>query len=145
LDAVGLAALAKSSGSKGIHICVPLQRRHDFEQVRAPAVAIAAMGAEEAPDLVTMEFKQAERGGRVFLDVGRNAPGAHVASVYSPRARAGGTVSFPVPWDQLESVSPQDFTIRTVPGLIDRGGDLWADLMPPPQRLPRSIGQARQP
>jgi bifunctional non-homologous end joining protein LigD len=143
LAGIGLTALTKTSGAKGIHVFVPLQRRHDFDRVRASAVAIAAMVVDQAPDLVTMEFKKAERGGRVFLDVGRNAPGAHVASVYSPRARSGAPASFPIPWGELTSARPGDFTIRSAPGVVERRGDLWADLMPAPQRLPSSLGRSR--
>ena len=80
-----------------------------------------------------MLFRSEDRGGKVFLDSTR-AGGATVAAAYSPRIRPGTPVSFPVAWDQLEQVSPADFTVRTAAGLIT-GGDPWAELMPPPQPL----------
>src|SRR5205814_6288720 len=129
---------ATTSGAKGVHVYVPLQRRHDYREVDRAAHAIAALAVEAEPDLITTEFRKKERGDRVFLDATRIGPGKHVVAAYSPRARAGGTVSFPVEWKDLERVAPQDFTIRNVPRLIgDR--DPWRDLMPGPQRLPREL------
>jgi DNA ligase D len=135
----GLQAVAKTSGSKGIHVWAPLQRRYDYRTVRRAADRLATRLAAEAGDEVTTEFLKAGRGGRVYLDTGRLAPGAHMASVYSPRARPGAPVSFPVPWDELSRVAPLDFTIATVPDLVRRGGDPWKALMPPPQRLPEDL------
>jgi bifunctional non-homologous end joining protein LigD len=139
LREAGLDGAAKTSGSKGVHIYVPLRRRHTFEEVRNASTRLAERVVAAAPDLVTIAFKKAERGGRVFLDTTRNAPGAHIAAAYSPRARPGAPVSFPVPWDELDAVSPLDFTIRSAPWLVTERGDLWASLMPPPQALPRSL------
>jgi DNA ligase D len=138
LDEMGLQALPKTSGGKGVHIVVPLERRHDWGIVRAAAERIGAMVAERIPEEATTEFRIEKREGRVYLDPGRNAPGAHVASVYSPRARPGAPVSFPVPWDRLEKVSPADFTIRNVPKLVG-SGDPWREQLPSPQRLPAKL------
>ena len=135
----GLDGLPKTSGSKGVHVYVPLRRRHGFEQVRTAALRLAEQVALAAPDLVTVAFKKAERGGRVFLDTTRNAPGAHIVAAYSPRARPGAPVSFPVAWSDLERATPKDFTIRTAPGLLLAHGDLWTTAMPDPQSLPRSL------
>ena len=96
------------------------------------------MAAEREPDLVTAEFKRGARGGRVFLDFTRTGMGQHVVAPYSPRARPGGPVSFPVPWEGLEHADPLDFTIRTAPKLLERG-DLWGSLCPDRQSLPRSL------
>ena len=135
----GLQAVAKTSGSKGIHVWAPLQRRYDYRTVRRTAERLAARLEAEAGDEVTTEFSKAARGGRVYLDTGRLAPGAHMASVYSPRARPGAPVSFPVPWEDLARVTPLDFTIASVPELVRREGDRWKDLMPAPQRLPEDL------
>ena len=89
------------------------------------------------PDLATTAFVREERGGRVFLDSTR-AGGATVVAAYSPRARPGVPVSYPVAWDDLDCIRPADFTVRTVPALIG-DGDPWADAMPPPQRLPTDL------
>jgi bifunctional non-homologous end joining protein LigD len=138
LDDIGLEGLPKTSGGKGIHVYVPLGRRDGYPAVRSAAVAIGQRVEERIPDEATSEFLKAKRGGRVFLDPGRNAPGAHVAAPYSPRARPGATVSFPVPWDELDRVKPGDFTIRNVPGLLAKE-DPWRTLMPRPQTLPREL------
>ena len=88
-------------------------------------------------ELATTAFVVEERHGKVFVDSTR-AGGATVITAYSPRIRPGVPVSFPVGWDDLEAVSPRDFTLRTAPGLLgDR--DAWADLMPEPQTLPADL------
>jgi DNA ligase D len=138
LDEVGLEGLPKTSGGKGVHVYVPLQRRYDYPVVRSAALAIGQRVEERIPDEATAEFRIAKREGRVYLDPGRNAPGAHVVSVYSPRARPGATVSFPVPWKDLERIKPGDFNIRSVPGLLAKE-DRWKKLMPKPQALPRNL------
>jgi bifunctional non-homologous end joining protein LigD len=131
----GLDGLPKTSGAKGIHVYVPLQRRHHYGEVRAAAAALSHLVEERVPELTTTEFHIAERGGRLFLDAGRNAPGAHVVAPYSPRARPGAPVSFPVEWKDLARVHPGDFTIKNVPDLLSKHGDLWKKLMPGPQSL----------
>jgi bifunctional non-homologous end joining protein LigD len=138
LERNGMESAAKTSGAKGVHLYVPLQRRHGYGEVARAAFALAAHAAEMEPDLITIEFRKKERGDRVFLDATRIGPGKHVVAAYSPRARPGGTVSFPVPWKDLERVAPQDFTIRNVPKLIG-DGDPWQDLMPAPQRLRQDL------
>ncbi|CAN5339440.1 ATP-dependent DNA ligase [soil metagenome] len=136
LAGLRLSAIPKTSGAKGVHVCVPIQRRYDYRRVRSTSVRIAERIEEAAPQLATTEFKKAERGARVLVDVARNAFGAHTATVYSPRPRPEASVSFPVPWEELGAVRPEDFTIRTVPALLGRSGDRWRDLMPRPQALP---------
>jgi bifunctional non-homologous end joining protein LigD len=138
LDEIGLEGIPKTSGGKGVHVYVPLGRRYGYPAVRSAAVAIGQRVEERIPEEATSEFLKAKRGGRVFLDPGRNAPGAHVAAPYSPRARPGATVSFPVTWKNLEAVKPGDFTIRNVPGLLAKK-DPWKTLMPRAQTLPREL------
>ena len=135
----GLQGCAKTSGAKGVHVYVPLQRRHDYREADRAAHEIARQAAETEPDLITVEFRKADRGDRVFLDATRIGPGKHVVAAYSPRARPGATVSFPVPWNRLESVDPREFTIRTVPKLLEGGKDPWRALMPAAQRLPSAL------
>ena len=99
--------------------------------VAAATRAIAARAERLDPELTTTAFVVEERGGKVFLDSTR-AGGATLVAAYCPRVRAGVPVSFPVPWDDLENVSPADFTIATVPRLLG-DADPWTTLMPPPQ------------
>src|SRR6185503_12121675 len=88
-------------------------------------------------ELGTTAFIREDRGGKVFLDSTR-AGGATVVAAYSPRARPGVPVSFPVPWDDLDSVAPGDFTIHTA-GRTIAEGDPWATLMPEAQRVPADL------
>ena len=127
----GLAGAVKTSGAKGVHVYVPIDA--DAESAAAATRGIAARAERLDPDLATTAFIKDDREGKVFLDSTR-AHGATVVACYSPRARPGVTVSFPVGWDDLDSVTPADFTVKTAPGLLG-GRDLWADQMPAPQAL----------
>jgi DNA ligase D-like protein (predicted polymerase) len=134
LDDVGLAAAVKTSGSKGVHVVVPVAEGVSPPDAAAATRALAARAARLDPALVTTEYLLADRQGRIYLDPTRSG-GASLAVVYGPRARPGLPVSFPVAWADLDGVDPQDFTVRTVPGLLgDR--DPWAELLPAPQQLP---------
>jgi DNA primase len=136
LTELGLEGVAKTSGSKGVHVFVPIQA-HGIEDVAAATRAIAARAERIDPDLATTAFIREDRGDKVFLDSTR-AGGATVASVYSPRLRPGVPVSFPVAWSDLESVTPADFTLRTVPGLLG-DCDPWKSAMPKDQKLPDEL------
>ncbi|MFI5953315.1 DNA polymerase domain-containing protein [Cryptosporangium sp. NPDC051539] len=133
LDELGMTGAVKTSGAKGLHIFVPLADGVGHEDVAAAQRALAVRAERLDPELATTAFIREDRGDKVFLDATR-AGGATVVSVYSPRIRPGTPVSFPVPWDDLESVSPRDFTLRNASGLLD-GKDPWADAMPVPQAL----------
>jgi bifunctional non-homologous end joining protein LigD len=139
LEDSGLQGAAKTSGAKGVHVYVPLRRRHSFHAVRAAADWLAERMVDRHPRLATVAFSKAERGGRVLVDVHRNAPSQHTVAPYSPRARPEATVSFPVSWEELDRVRPQDFTVRTVPELLRDGRDPWRDLLPAPQNIPREL------
>jgi DNA ligase D len=136
LDGAGLAGAVKTSGSKGVHIFVPIEPT-PVENVAAATRAIAARAERIAPDATTTAFVRDERDGKVFLDSTR-AGGATVVAAYSPRVRPGTPVSYPVAWNDLASVEPRDFSLRTV---VDRlgGEDPWADLMPAPQSVPADL------
>lgn len=129
----GLDGAVKTSGSKGVHIFVPLEQPAVVEDVAAATRAIAARAERLDPALTTTAFIREDRGGKVFLDSTR-AGGATIASAYSPRVRPGVPVSFPVPWDDLDRVVPDEFTVRSAAPLIT-GENPWARLMPEPQRL----------
>ncbi|MFB9909611.1 DNA polymerase domain-containing protein [Allokutzneria oryzae] len=129
----GLAGAVKTSGSKGVHVFVPVDGRAPVDDVAAATRAIAARAERLDPAVATTAFIVEDRDGKVFLDSTR-AGGATVVSVYSPRVRPGTPVSFPLSWDQLDQVTPAEFTMRTALRLLgDR--DPWAEEMPEPQRL----------
>ncbi len=140
-DDLGLTTLVKTTGGKGLHIVMPIRRHVSSEELRQAATRLTEIVQERRPDLVTAEFRKADRGGRVMLDPSRNSTGATVVAPYSPRAREDATVSFPVLPDELRSIDPGDFTVLTVPDLLDRPGPArWAAAEEEaPQRLPRSL------
>jgi bifunctional non-homologous end joining protein LigD len=133
LAGAGLAGAVKTSGAKGVHVFVPVAAQATSEEVAAATRAIATRAERLDPELATTAFIKEDREGKVFLDSTR-AGGATVAAAYSPRARPGVPVSFPVAWDDLASVTPADFTVHTAPGLL-AGGAPWAGQMPAPQSL----------
>jgi DNA ligase D-like protein (predicted polymerase) len=140
LDDLGLAGAVKTSGSKGLHIYVPVQA--SGEEAAAATRAIATRAARLDPVLATTAFIKEDREGKVFLDSTR-AFGATVAAAYSPRVRPGVPVSFPVRWDDLDSVVPGDFTVHSVMGLLD-GHTAWAGELPAPQVLsPELVEEGR--
>jgi bifunctional non-homologous end joining protein LigD len=140
LAEVGLAGAVKTSGAKGVHVFVPIDTAAPVEDVAAATRAIAVRAERLDPALATTAFIRDDRGGKVFLDSTR-AGGATVAAAYSPRIRPGTPVSFPVAWEQLDQVTPGDFTVHTAARLIG-DGDPWAGQMPAPQQL--SAGQIEE-
>jgi bifunctional non-homologous end joining protein LigD len=135
LTDVGLAGAVKTSGAKGVHVYVPIEASGD--DAAAATRAIAARAERLDPDLATTAFIKDDRAGKVFLDSTR-AHGATVAAAYSPRARPGVPVSFPVRWEDLDAITPADFTVHTVPALVadrDWAGQPWTGQMPRPQTL----------
>jgi len=133
----GLEGVVKTSGAKGAHIFVPIDDETAIDDAAAATRAIAVRAERLDPVLATTAYVREERGGKVFLDSTR-VGGATVVAAYSPRARPGVPVSYPVGWDDLADATPADFTIRTAPGLLG-GRDPWADRMPAPQRLPADL------
>ena len=137
LAEISLAGAVKTSGSKGVHVYVPLDGEPSMVDVASATRAIAERTARLDPTIATTAFMKEDRGGKVFIDATR-VGWASVICAYSPRVRPGTPVSFPVAWDELDAVTPRDFTIRTA---IERLGDRdpWAELMPPPQPLSASL------
>ncbi len=132
LDDAGLASAVKTSGAKGVHVFVPVTSA-TTEEVAAATRALAARAERLDPTIATTAFVREDRAGKVFLDSTR-AGGATVVAAYSPRVRAAAPVSYPLDWDELDDVSPGDFTLHTAVRLL-AGRDRWADLMPEPQQL----------
>jgi bifunctional non-homologous end joining protein LigD len=136
LTDAGLSGAVKTSGSKGLHVYVPIERAA-FVDAAAATRAIAARAARLDPEVATTAFVKADREGKVFVDPTR-VGGATVVAAYSPRVRPGVPVSFPVAWDDLDDIRPMDFTVHTALSLLaDR--DPWRELMPEPQRLPADL------
>ncbi|HMK63865.1 MAG TPA: non-homologous end-joining DNA ligase [Acidimicrobiales bacterium] len=123
LDEHGLAGFPKTSGSRGIHVNVPIEPRWDFTAVRRAALALAREIERRLPDMATSAWWKEQRGQRVFIDYNQNARDRTVASAYSVRANPEGRVSCPLDWDEVSGVEPSDLTIATVPARFARRGD----------------------
>jgi DNA ligase D-like protein (predicted polymerase) len=132
---VGLSGAVKTSGSKGLHVYVPVEA--SSEEAAAATRAVAVRAERLDPALATTAFVVQDREGKVFLDSTRSF-GATVAAAYSPRVRPGVPVSFPLSWDDLDGIVPGDFTVHTVPGLV-AGHEAWAEQLPAPQALSRDL------
>lgn len=133
----GLAGAVKTSGSKGIHVFVPIDDAAAVDDVAAATRALAARAEALDPDIATTAFIVEDRAGKVYIDSTR-AGGATVAAAYSPRLRPGTPVSFPLEWSELERITPADFTVHTALSALG-GRDPWAESMPAPQRLPDDL------
>ena len=134
---VGLEGAVKTSGAKGVHIFVPIDADATMADAAAATRAIAARTEQLDPAIATTAFMKEDRGGKVFVDSTR-AGGATVIAAYSPRVRPGVPVSFPVPWDDLDAVTPGDFTVHTALRTLG-ADDPWAAQMPAPQRLGEAL------
>lgn len=131
LDALKMPSYAKTTGSKGIHIYVPIQRGPTQKQVWTFAKELSHAIASQAPKLVTAVYIVSKRPkGRVLVDYNQNAWGRTLASIYSVRPRPEATVSTPVTWAELErGVKMEDFTMKNVPARLKKVGDLWQPLL----------------
>jgi bifunctional non-homologous end joining protein LigD len=131
LDSLKMPSLAKTTGSKGIHIYVPIQRGPTQKQVWSFAKELSHALAAQAPKLITAIYKVSKRPkGRVLVDYNQNAWGRTLASIYSVRPRPEATVSTPVTWKELErGVRIEDFTMKNVPARLRKLGDMWKPLL----------------
>jgi len=136
LESTGLTGAVKTSGSKGVHVVVPV-RGSCPEDVAAATRALAARAAALDPDLATTAYIKEDRHGRVFLDSTRSGSSTIVAA-YSPRLRPGLPVSTPVAWDALADVRPGDVTVTTAAERIG-DADPWQAALPEPQQLPGDL------
>ena len=122
---------AKTTGSKGIHIYVPIERGPTQKQVWTFAKEFSHALAAQAPKLITAVYVVAKRPkGRVLVDYNQNAWGRTLASIYSVRPRPDATVSTPVTWKEVEKgIRIEDFTVKNVPARVAKIGDLWKPLL----------------
>lgn len=138
LQSLGMVPLAKTSGSKGMHVYVPIVRGPVQKDVWRFAKALAKELDKRYPKLITAEYRIAKRPqGRVLVDYNQNAWGRTLASVYSPRPTVRATVSTPVTWDEVESgFEIEDFRMDNVPERVRKLGDLWKPLLGSRGRFP---------
>jgi bifunctional non-homologous end joining protein LigD len=141
--AMDMPAFAMTTGSKGLHVVVPLDGSADFDAVKAFARDLAARLAQRHPDRLTTEQRKDKRGARIFLDILRNAYGQTAVAPYSLRARPGAPVATPIGWDELDAkLTPDRWTHETVLRRLAQKADPWAGMMqkavaPDPKALAR--------
>jgi bifunctional non-homologous end joining protein LigD len=140
----GLTGFPKTSGSRGIHINVPITPEQDAIGVRRAAVALAREVERRAPEIATAAWWKEERGARVFIDYNQNAPDRTVASAYSVRATPDARVSTPLAWDEVADVEPEAFTIDTVADRIRERGDPAAGMAAHAGTLASLLAQAQR-
>jgi bifunctional non-homologous end joining protein LigD len=140
LDELSLPAYLKTTGGKGLHVLVPLDRSEDFDDVRSFAESVAEVLAARDPAHLTTEFSKSNRRGRLFLDVARNAYAQTAVAAYAVRIADGAPVSTPIEWGELSRVKPSSFTIRSVPKRLARKKDPWRSL----SRQATSLRKARR-
>lgn len=141
LAAAGLKHYPKTSGATGFHIFVPVEPRYTYHQAATFAEVVSRIAAARVPDRVTFQRVVAKRPpGRILLDYQQLAYGRTLASVYSIRPESQAPVSAPVRPDELESsLSPERFTLRTMPARLKNAGDLWADFWQSRQRIETAL------
>jgi len=135
LGQLGLVGYPKLSGSKGLHVYVPLEPVHDYGRVRRFVGEVGEYLAAANPDDITMEWEKPKRKGKVFVDHNRNASAQTVASVYSVRPLPGAPVSAPLTWDEVGPVKNGDITIVNLWERVQRFGDLFAPVLDGGQTL----------
>jgi bifunctional non-homologous end joining protein LigD len=127
LEDVGLVGWPKTSGSRGMHVFVRIERRWTFDQVRRAALALAREVERRAPSLATSKWWKEERHG-VFLDYNQNAKDRTVAGAYSVRPTPDARVSAPLSWDEIDTCDPADFTLASMPVRFAEIGDRHAGM-----------------
>jgi len=138
LDTLGLESFPKTSGADGIHVLVPIARRHTYEDTRQFAEIVAGALASTHRGLVTTEWSKSKRKG-VLIDANQNGEGKTIASVYSVRPKEGAPVSTPLRWEEVdESLDPAAFTMDVVRRRIEDHGDLYEGVL----RVKQSLGVA---
>ena len=143
LDTLELTSFAKTSGADGMHVLVPIERRHTYDDTREFAEIVAGAIARVHQGLVTTEWVKARRRG-VLIDSNQNGQGKTIASVYSVRPKAGAPVSTPLRWDEVnEKLDPATFTMDVVLERVRKHGDLFAGVLTAKQRLGSALKSLR--
>jgi len=142
LDQLELASVLMTTGGRGLHVIVPLDRSADFDAVRGFAREAAMLLAARHPDKLTVEARIPKRGGRLFLDTTRNAYAQTGVAPYAVRAHSGAPVATPLAWDELgdRGLDSQTYTLRTVLRRLERP-DPWRDILRRRQNLRAAAGR----
>jgi bifunctional non-homologous end joining protein LigD len=140
LRELGLAPHAMTTGSRGLHVTVPLRRTADYPAVQAFARAVAATLAAGDPDRLTTEFHVEKRGDRLYLDINRTRYGQHAVAPYAVRPVPGAPVATPLRWEELDdpALGPRSWNVETIGARLSDGGDPWAGI----QAAAKAVGPA---
>jgi bifunctional non-homologous end joining protein LigD len=139
LDALGLESFPKTSGGKGFHVLVPIDRRSSYDDTRSFAELVAGVIARAHPKLATTEWSKARRRG-VLIDSNQNGEGKTISSVYSVRPRPNATVSTPLRWDEVDDkLNPSIYTMPVVLERIRQYGDVYAGVLATRQSLSKAL------
>lgn len=141
LEELGLNSLLTTTGSKGYHILVPLDRGDDFDVVRKFAHDVGELSVARHPDLLTVAQRKSKRGDRVFVDYLRNGYGQTSVAPYATRALPGAPIATPLDWDELITSAPQQYSIANIFKRLAQKDDPWADLA---GRRGEDLGEARK-
>ncbi len=137
LEQLRLVSFVKTTGGKGLHVVAPIVAEKEWAEVKVFTRLLALSMEQDAPDRYTTNIKKAARKGRIFIDFLRNDRMATAVAPYSTRARPGATVATPIAWEELsERLSPQAFTIGTVPDRVRSASNPWGEMGNIRQRLP---------
>jgi bifunctional non-homologous end joining protein LigD len=137
LDDLGLVGFPKTTGSRGIHVLVPVARRYTFEETRAFALRVGELARERLPKLVTLEFSKARRRG-IYIDYLQNMRNKSTAGPYSVRPIRRAPVSSPLRWDEIPALGrPDAFTIANMAARLESVGDLLRPSLELAQKLPK--------
>lgn len=142
LEELELAPFVMTTGSRGLHVVVPLERRQEFDPARAFARRAAELVAHREPNRFTTAHRKAKRAGRLYLDVGRNAYGQTGVAPYSVRGRPGATVATPLEWDELADaeLGPRSYTVGNLFRRLGQRDDPWKEIA----QAARPLGGARE-
>jgi bifunctional non-homologous end joining protein LigD len=142
LDGAGAECLCKTSGKRGLHVCMPLGAKYDYDLVRQFGELVATIVQRKLPATTSLERRPARRQKRVYLDYLQNRRGQTLAAPYSVRPVPGAPVSTPLHWREVrKSLDPLRFTIRTIARRLDQAGDLWRPVHGPGVDLEDCLGR----
>ena len=137
LKALGLVSFVKTTGGKGLHVVAPVDATAPWAEVKSFARGLSIEMAAAAPEKYLTKISKAEREGRIFIDYLRNDPTSTAVAPYSTRSRPGAPVAFPLRWDEVKpGLDPKSYSVETVPTLLRRRADPWAEMLEVRQRLP---------
>jgi bifunctional non-homologous end joining protein LigD len=131
-----MESYVKTTGGKGLHICVAFERTATWDRAREFCHDLTMGMVEEAPEKYIATASKAKRKGKVFIDWLRNGRGATFVAPYSTRARANAPVALPVEWDELDKIKPNQFSLDQTIERLEKRGDAWAKMLAKPQRMP---------